>query len=98
MKSKRIWTENAKRAMFGFMLLLIFSCKKEPVCYECTTTFDMTYEYENSFEKFSTSDTQKFCEMTDVEARDYETSNTGTSTEESSGFITITVKTTKCLK
>ena len=87
-----------KRPFFIILVFLLFSCEKKPDCYECTTTFDLTYIYKDTFEKFSTSDTQKFCEMSEAEARGYEVSNTNTNTEESGDFRTVTVKTTKCTK
>ena len=83
---------------FSVLFVLIFSCKKEPDCFECTTTFDITYRYENTFEKFTTSDTQNFCDMSEAEATDYEVSNTDTYTEENNGFTTTTIKTTKCTR
>ncbi len=83
---------------FSVLFALVFSCKKEPDCFKCTTTFDVTYQYENTFERFSTSDSQNFCDMSEAEATDYEASNTGTSIEESDDFITTTVKTTKCTR
>ncbi len=92
------WSGYIRLVIACILFILVFSCKKEPDCYECTTTFDITYKYEATFERFSTSDTQKFCEMSQEEATDYEASNTGTYTEENSGFITITVRTTKCIK
>lgn len=90
------WIRKAERWLFVILLALVFSCKKEPDCIECTTTFDVTYRYMDTFEKFSTSDTKEFCNMTKDEIPGYETANTGTRTEESSGVTTITVKTTKC--
>lgn len=90
-----------KEACFLFIfiaLVLIFSCKKEPDCYECTTTFKTTLIYQGESEVSSISDTQKFCDKTEEEIREYETRNTNTTTFESSGVTNIIDKTTKCIK
>jgi hypothetical protein len=79
-------------------LVLIFSCKKEPDCYECTTTFQTTLIYEGESEVSSISDTQKFCDMTEEEIMEYEIRNTNTTSFESSGVTNIIVKTTTCTK
>ena len=82
-----------KEACFLFIfiaLVLIFSCKKEPDCYECI--------YQGESEVSSISDTQKFCDKTEEEIREYETRNTNTTTFESSGVTNIIDKTTKCIK
>jgi len=97
MKNYQSWKRTAMSA-FIMLMILIFSCEKKPDCYKCTTTFDITYKVESSFEKFSTSDTQEFCDMSEEEKAEYENLNTGTTTDESSGLTTITVRTTICTK
>lgn len=91
---------NFKTWFTGILVLLLvilaLSCKKEPECYECTTTFKVTVKYLDLSETYTTSDTQSFCDMTEAEKDLYETSNTGTTVEQSADITTTTVKTTKC--
>lgn len=64
-----------KKARFPLLivaLILIFSCRKEPDCYECTTMIRTTLIYEVESEVSSLSDTQKFCDRTEEEIEEYE--------------------------
>jgi hypothetical protein len=86
-----------KVLLFIFVLFLI-CCRKEPDCYECTTTFTVTYTDPEGSDSWSASDTRTKCGVTEDEIREYEKNYTDTITFTSGPLRIDTVMITVCIK
>lgn len=65
-----------RKLLIILFALFLFSCKKDPGCFRCTTTITINIKDGNESNSWSASDTRSKCDVTESEIREYEISNT----------------------
>lgn len=85
-----------KKLLFTLALIVIFSCEKQS-CYRCATTYLTTTKGGTYASTVTESSSVVYpCDMTEKEARDYETKMTTTATVYIGTIKTTTVSECNC--
>jgi hypothetical protein len=87
-----------KKVLIILFTVVLFSCKKDPTCYKCTTTFTITYKDSQGIYTWDVSDTRTKCDVTESEIREYEINNSDTVTYTNGELSIDTLTLTVCKK
>lgn len=87
-----------KKVIIILLTVFLFSCKKDPACYKCTTTITITYKDSHGTYSWDVSDTRSRCDVTESEIREYERNNSDTVTYTNGELSIDTATITVCKK